>query len=328
MSVVDHASRNVALAGQSSSGDRSIVAPFDGGALVALVDGLGHGTEACIAAEAAVEVLATAPAAAVDDLIERCHERLRTTRGAVISVASFDAAHATMTWVGVGNVEGMLVRGPAEAVADAAIVMRGGTVGFMLPPLTPRALAVRPGDTLVFASDGIRPGFKVEVLPVRTPQQIADAIIERYAKSSDDACVVVARYVGQTRTTRVEIEGELDVPHARKATRDAARKLGFAAHEIEALATAVSELARNIIAHAERGEIEVAPAHAPRTGLVVVARDRGPGIADVALALTDGYTTAGGLGLGLPAAKRLVDEMELRSELGLGTTVTLRKWLR
>src|SRR5439155_3811792 len=113
------------------SGDHALVAPFPGGVLVALVDGLGHGQPASIAAKAAIEVLSQHPDHPVGELIASCHERLRTTRGAVISLASFDASRGAMTWVGVGNVEGVLVRGGGSD----AMAMRGGTVGFQLPPL-------------------------------------------------------------------------------------------------------------------------------------------------------------------------------------------------
>lgn len=178
-----------ALAGQASSGDRSVVLTFPHGAMVAVIDGLGHGKEASEAAEAAVNALATDPAAPVDELVRRCHASMRHTRGAVMTVASF--ALGSMTWVGVGNVEGLLVRNSSvEAVA-----MRGGIVGYQLPQLAPRRLPVSQGDTLVLATDGIRHGFRAEV-NARDPQVIADAVLANWSKTTDDACVAVARYVG------------------------------------------------------------------------------------------------------------------------------------
>ncbi len=181
------------MPGQTSSGDRGIVLEFPGGALVAVIDGLGHGVEAEQAAIAAERVLVASPGAPVEDLVTRCHHELRGTRGAVLSVASFDAQHDRMSWLGVGNVEGLLVRGDRETTTEA-VAMRGGTLGYNLPRLTPRTLAVKAGDTLVFASDGIRHGFKSEVLSSRSPQQIADEVARRWAKTTDDYCVVVARY--------------------------------------------------------------------------------------------------------------------------------------
>ena len=194
VTVVAWATAGTALSGQTSSGDRGVVVPFPGGALVAVIDGLGHGKDACKAAEIAEQVLIEAPYESVTELMKRCHERLRATRGAVISLASFDEHRSTMTWLGVGNVEGLLVRAQSGSTTEA-VAMRGGTVGYMLPPLHPRTLAVHPGDTLVLATDGIRHGFKQEVILSRTPEQIVEQVMAKWAKTSDDTCVVVARYI-------------------------------------------------------------------------------------------------------------------------------------
>lgn len=126
---------------------------------------------------------------------------------------------------------------------------------------------------------------------------------------------------------RVSIREESDVAMARLHTRELGRRLGWRASAVEALATAVSEVAQNIVVHAGAGEILLDVVNGRgRPGIVVVARDRGPGIPDVELAMRDGYSTAGGLGLGLPSARRLVDEFEVIGGAGRGATVTLRKW--
>lgn len=127
---------------------------------------------------------------------------------------------------------------------------------------------------------------------------------------------------------RVSVREGVDVAMARQRTRELARELGWPASAVEALATAVSEVAHNIVAHAEAGEVllDVVTNDRGRVGIVVVARDSGPGIPDVELAMQDGYSTAGGLGLGLPSARRLVDEFELVGGAGRGATVTMRKW--
>jgi phosphoserine phosphatase RsbX len=322
MTVVAWACAGAALEGQSKSGDRSVVVEFPAGALVALIDGLGHGSAAHDAALAAESVLLAMPYESVDELMRQCHGKLKGTRGAVMTIASFDAERGVMSWLGVGNVEALLIR--AQSGATEAVAMKGGTVGYMLPTLNPRSVVVHPGDTLVLASDGIRHGFKQEVLSARTPQQIADEVLANWAKQSDDACVVVARYVGDSGKTKIAIEGEEDVAHARIRTRDLASAMGFKQPALDAIATAVSELARNIIEHADQGEIVLTPR--PR-GLEIVARDRGPGIADVQLALQDSFTTTGGLGCGLSGARRLVDELEIASEPGVGTVVRIQKWL-
>lgn len=323
--ILSWGSAGTAISGEVMSGDRGVFVPFPGGALVAVIDGLGHGEEAAKAAQRAEQILLASPYAPVDELVKQCHEQLRGTRGAVISLASFDGEHDTMSWLGVGNVEGILIRAEHGA-ADEAVAMRGGTVGFMLPPLHPRTIKVRPGDTLVLASDGIRHGFKAEVLRSRDPQQIADEILRLWGKTSDDAYVMVARYTGESTARRIGIDGDEDVAHARSRTRDLAHGLGLPVGATEALVTAVSELARNIVMHAHYGEIVIEP-HGQRRGVVVVARDIGPGIEDVRLAMQDGFTTTGSMGCGLPAAQRLVDRLEISSRVGVGTVVTIEKWL-
>ena len=130
-------------------------------------------------------------------------------------------------------------------------------------------------------------------------------------------------------TVRVPIEEDRDVVSARQQARALGEELGFGSTDLTLLATAISEVARNITAYAERGEIVLRVVHrAGREGIEVVAHDEGPGITDVELALQDGYTTGNGLGLGLPGARRLVDEFAIRTAPDAGTTVTLVKWSR
>lgn len=128
---------------------------------------------------------------------------------------------------------------------------------------------------------------------------------------------------------RVLIEGEADIVAARQKGRELATRQGFSSVEQTLIATAISEVARNIVLYAGRGEILFhADLQQGRRGLVVVARDDGPGIADPELALQDGYSSANSLGLGLPGARRLMDDFELVSRPGKGTTVTMKKWVR
>jgi serine/threonine-protein kinase RsbT len=121
-----------------------------------------------------------------------------------------------------------------------------------------------------------------------------------------------------------------DVVTARQQGRTAARAAGFPESEATLVATAISELARNIVSYAQRGTVTVARlnGHKGAAGLKIVASDAGPGIADVAQALRDGYSSSGGLGLGLPGVRRLMDEFDIASVPGCGTTVTVTKWLK
>lgn len=128
--------------------------------------------------------------------------------------------------------------------------------------------------------------------------------------------------------TRVPVRSENDIVNARQTGRRLAESLGFSASESTLVATAISELARNIVNYAGgRGEIVFSLVNGrARRGITIVARDEGPGIADIKLAMQDGYSTSGGLGLGLPGVRRIMDEFLIQSDPGRGTTVTTSKW--
>ncbi|MFL5302988.1 MAG: anti-sigma regulatory factor [Anaeromyxobacteraceae bacterium] len=129
--------------------------------------------------------------------------------------------------------------------------------------------------------------------------------------------------------TRVPIEHEGDIVIARQKGRELAAARGLSRTEQTLIATAISEVARNIVVYARRGEVVLAAVEdRGRRGVMVVARDEGPGIRDPELAMRDGYSTGKSMGMGLPGAKRLMDEFDLSSTLGKGTTVTMKKWVR
>ncbi|PYP71388.1 MAG: ATP-binding protein [Gemmatimonadetes bacterium] len=128
---------------------------------------------------------------------------------------------------------------------------------------------------------------------------------------------------------RLAIASDVDIVHAREKGRELAAAHGFTLGDQTVIATAISEVARNILLYARRGEVRIRPAtDTGRDGLVVIAEDHGPGIRDIAQALQDGFSTSGGLGLGLPGARRLMDDFDLKSAPGQGTTVTMAKWKR
>ena len=128
----------------------------------------------------------------------------------------------------------------------------------------------------------------------------------------------------------IEIRIESDIVLARKAGRDLAADIGFKTIDCVKIATAISELARNIFQYANEGRITIcqAMAESSKTGIEILAADSGPGIDDVDLAMSDGYSTSNGLGLGLPGTRRLVDEFEVRSKAGKGTSVRAVKWVQ
>jgi serine/threonine-protein kinase RsbT len=127
----------------------------------------------------------------------------------------------------------------------------------------------------------------------------------------------------------VQVARELDVVSARQKGRELAASIGFSSTDQTLLATAISEVARNIVSYGGSGTVLLRELDEDgRRGLLIIADDQGPGIPNVELAMRDGYSTGKSLGLGLPGAKRLVDSFELRSAPGAGTTVTMKKWLR
>jgi negative regulator of sigma-B (phosphoserine phosphatase) len=194
--LIDWGVATRSLPGQAVSGDLHLVKSSNHGLLLAAVDGIGHGPEATAAAARAVSILERHADESLVSLLSRCHAGLKPTRGVVMTVASLDPANGALSWLGVGNVEARLVRPDAPA---ARLVLRNGLVGlvgFKLPDSPADVIPIAPQDVLVFATDGIGPGFATGWDRTAAPQQIADRIMEKHFKGTDDALVLVARYVG------------------------------------------------------------------------------------------------------------------------------------
>jgi serine/threonine-protein kinase RsbT len=124
----------------------------------------------------------------------------------------------------------------------------------------------------------------------------------------------------------VEVSSDADLVAAREKGRELSARLGFSSIDLTLIVTAISEVARNILLYAEKGEILLRLEDDGQRGIVVVARDEGPGIPDLELAMRDSYSTGNGLGLGLPGARRLMDEFAIESEISKGTTIVMKKW--
>jgi negative regulator of sigma-B (phosphoserine phosphatase) len=188
------------IPGQTVCGDLHLVKPFAYGALVAVVDGLGHGDEAIAVARIAINVLADQADQSIITLVNRCHEALIKTRGVVLTLASFNTLDATMSWLGVGNVSGLLLRADTGAMPPSeTALLRGGVVGYQLPPLRASVMTVAPDDLLILATDGIGNFFDQSALFTGNPQQIADRVMSRHFKRNDDALVLVVRFLGTTQ---------------------------------------------------------------------------------------------------------------------------------
>jgi negative regulator of sigma-B (phosphoserine phosphatase) len=186
--------------GETVSGDLHVVRPFPDGVLVAVIDGLGHGYSAAAAAKTVSASLEGHAHEPPTSLLRRCHEEAKKTRGAVMSIASFNAPTSTMTWIGVGNVDGMLLRSGADGHAtgqrDEGLITRGGVVGYQIPALRETEISLNRGDTLILATDGVGGGFRDHLTLDDPPQKVADRILGQHGKTTDDALVLVARYLG------------------------------------------------------------------------------------------------------------------------------------
>ncbi|HSG22273.1 MAG TPA: SpoIIE family protein phosphatase [Azonexus sp.] len=194
----EYAVASRALAGERQSGDAALVcASGDDGILVAVVDGLGHGDEAALAAEVAIRTLREHAGQPVATLFQRCHENLQQTRGAAIALAVIETSSQSMTWAGVGNVEGILVgAGPAQPRSKQYLTNRGGVVGYRLPTMRASQVSILPGDLLIFATDGVDECFTLGELRRGGPNVMARAILDRHGKTTDDALVLVLRWPG------------------------------------------------------------------------------------------------------------------------------------
>jgi phosphoserine phosphatase RsbX len=185
------------LPGQGESGDHHLVCCSQNGILIGAIDGIGHGEKAANASKAAAALLRSSADEPIISLVERCHEKLRATRGVVMSLAFIDLEHGMMTWLGVGNVQGVLMRSDAKkGNGQESLLLRAGVVGSQLPALQATVLPIARGDTLFFATDGVRSDFSVTLSARENPQRAADRILENYGSGNDDALVLVARLTG------------------------------------------------------------------------------------------------------------------------------------
>ena len=194
---------SAALVGQPMSGDLHLIAPRGEGSLLAVLDGLGHGPEAAAAAAKAAATLTRHATESVIALVRAAHQDLIGSRGVALSVAAINVAEDTLAWLAIGNVEGMLLRAdPAARPVREAIVMRGGVVGYELPSLQAAVHSLSKGDVVVFATDGIEASFTQRLDPTLPPQRLAEQVLADFGKGTDDALVLVARYLGKTPTRK------------------------------------------------------------------------------------------------------------------------------
>jgi phosphoserine phosphatase RsbX len=191
-STIDWGIAGRPLAGEQRSGDLHVVKQLDDGALVAVIDGLGHGGEAADAAASAGRILDEHAAEPLERLVPRCHEGLRSSRGAVMGLARFRGG-GSMTWLAVGDAEGVLVPDGADEGRIRSLPQHRGIVGRTLPALRPVSFDLAPGDLVIMATDGVSADGLRRPLFHSTPQWLANDILARSARPNDDALVLVVR---------------------------------------------------------------------------------------------------------------------------------------
>lgn len=199
MRFLDWAVASRTMPGEASSGDVSVVVRVQDGALLAVIDGLGHGTEAAKAAAAAEKKVRECAGEPLVVILDHCHKALHGTRGAVMTLVHVNEHDDTLTWMGVGNVDGRLWSAvPGETLVRQAPPLRGGVVGHHVPKLNSSTLPLTRGDLIVLSTDGIKNDFHEEFRLSGTVKQIADHIARVHWVGMDDALVLAARYLGSS----------------------------------------------------------------------------------------------------------------------------------
>jgi phosphoserine phosphatase RsbX len=195
-SVLDWSVAQRTRPGEQESGDRYLVQVESRTTLVAVIDGVGHGPEAAAAAEAALRAVSANFGGSLVETMHECHAALQKTRGAVVSLASFNGRENRMDWLSVGNVESVLIRLSEHGLVHQEMLpLYRGVVGNRIPSLAASVLPMRRGDILILATDGIRTGFADDSLKVfPSTRKVADRIAEDFWRGNDDALVLVARY--------------------------------------------------------------------------------------------------------------------------------------
>jgi len=191
--AIDWGQAALVMPGQTQSGDRGVIAVTNGTALIAVIDGIGHGEEAAAAANAAATVLETSPQESLRTLFDRCHMQLRATRGAAMTVARFESHGRTLDWLGTGNVKAVLLRRSAHGFTCTDLLTYSGVVGAQVTKYAASQTEVASGDVLILATDGVDRKFIDSIRYDEAPQAQAERLLAAYRSPTDDALVLVAR---------------------------------------------------------------------------------------------------------------------------------------
>lgn len=184
--------------GSEECGDSYLIKEYDDKVLIAAIDGLGHGKKAAEASKKAVELLSLSNDGSLISIMEYCHWGLKKTRGVVMSLALIDSHDQTISWMGVGNVDGVVfLNGNGKAIQKERFILRGGIVGYTLPQLKANITQISKGDLIILVTDGVKSNYMEGLNWEDEPEKLVKIISSNYFKQSDDALVLVAKYVGQ-----------------------------------------------------------------------------------------------------------------------------------
>lgn len=183
--------------GERVCGDEYLIKKYRDKALIAAIDGLGHGKSASLASQRAKYLLDSFNNESIINLMTHCHKKLKNTRGVVMSLALVDAWEKTLTWLGVGNVEGVLLSADKKKSASESIIHRHGIIGYKLPALQASIIPIAIGDLLIFATDGVRENYLEKIDIESSTNEIVELIAHNFFKQSDDALILAARFTGE-----------------------------------------------------------------------------------------------------------------------------------
>lgn len=315
------------ILGLNVNGDAYVTEEWNGQTLVAVLDGLGHGEEACMASARAKEYILENRTKDVEQLILGLHADLHATRGIAIGLAKIDRTTNQLFFCGIGNIEARIIGEPPMHPISLE-----GIVGMNLRKVKRFEYRYDLLKAVILHSDGISSKFDISNYPAsyEHPQKTSEQILNEWGKKLDDATIVIAVEDDPSieRVAEIAITSDLQVSAADNKARELAKKLGFSECDQVKIGIVTCELARNIVLHAEgKGRMLVHPIREPnKIGIMILAEDKGPGIMDINEALQGANGSKKGLGIGLSSAKRLTDEFEVKSKIGEGTTITAKKW--
>jgi anti-sigma regulatory factor (Ser/Thr protein kinase) len=320
------------LAGEVECGDQCEVLPWSRGVVLAMADGLGHGPLAARASGAFVQCVGGAVTLPLDEILTRAHRALQKTRGAVAAIARFDEESGSVEVAGVGNIAVSIHRQGSLRTSRPLLI--AGVLGSAFRTPRVETFPMELGDLLIMHSDGVRSRWGLDSLWGLPARDAARLVLDTQSKGTDDAACAVARVVARPRSDSlpVAVAAEGDVARAvpvrmqgdpecvAHEARAFTQQAGFGQHAAWEVSIAASELATNVLKYGGSGELRLLHRTRPEEMIVVEAVDRG------APAQGSAQAARLGLGEGLRAVRRLMDQVDVEDRSGRGMRVVARKF--